>query len=81
MSGSGLLFYSFLIIAIAYSASSLSSEAELTMVLITELSEAMNINFCEKIDFIFHMTRVRTRNVNIQNFIFVINWKITLSVR
>lgn len=42
--------------------------------------QTSSVDMNDKIDFIFLMTQIQTRNLKVQNFLFKINWSVLLTV-
>lgn len=69
-----------LITTVIYSGSVTTKEAEKTGVILNNLMNDLEPNETQKIDFIYLMTQIRSRNLNIQNKFFKLNWNVFLSV-
>lgn len=63
-----------------YATSSLTKEAEGTALIISKIMNESVLNEYQKIDFMFFITQVRARNLNVQNMFFKINWNVLLTV-
>lgn len=63
-----------------YATSSLTNEAEGTALIISKIMNESVFNEDQKIDFMFFITQVRARNLNVQNMFFKINWNVLLTV-
>lgn len=78
MSILGLVVHNLMKIAAIWAGSSTTKSALLTAVI---LSGALSdINETQMLEFIYFTAQIRSRNLNIQNFLFVINWNVLLAV-
>lgn len=68
------------IIIILNAGSSLTEEAEKTGVIISKLVNESKCDLLQKVDFLFFMAQIKSRNLNVQNFMFKINWNVLLCV-
>lgn len=80
--GFGTMAYYILIVVIVVHVSSEASrkaeETKIILVLLTSLTEVTEI---QKLDFVFLMTQIRSRNLKFQNILFKIDWNILVVVR
>lgn len=82
LNGLSLIGYEILIMIPLNSGSSLTEEAKTTISVISK-HKASEINLAKeshKIDFIFLITQIESRNLQIQNDLFKINWNVLLAV-
>lgn len=82
LNGLSLIGYGILIMITLNSGSSLTKEARATITVISkhEASGIKSAKESHKIDFIFFVTQMRSRNLQIQNDFFKINWNVLLAV-
>lgn len=66
---------------VAYAGSSTTKEAEKTLILVTKLIGMTNSDKELKTDLNFLLIQMRSRNKNIRNNFFIINYKLILTVR
>lgn len=66
--------------ATVYAGNSLTKEAEATAAIVSKFMHEFTQNECEKLDFIYSINHLKSRNLNVENFLFVIDWKILLVV-
>lgn len=77
----GLLHHISIVLGVIYAGSSATNEAERTK---TNFRKAVNesiLNDSEKINFLYFMSQLRARNVNLENALFKINWNVLLTVK
>lgn len=75
------LVFNFLVqIAIVKSGSDLTEEAGMASVIISKIMNEFHFSESQKIDFMFFITQVKARKVDVQNSMFTINWKLLLAV-
>lgn len=67
-------------IVVATSGSDLTKEAENTSVIISKIMNELDYSEVHKAEFIFLITLTKSRNINVQNILFVINWNMLLAV-
>lgn len=75
-----LIFNFVMKIAIVKSGNDLTDEALKTSVLISKIMNEFDHSESQKTDFMFLITQVKARNVNVKNKMFTINWKLLLAV-
>ena len=75
-----LLYHHFLTIVIVISGNSLTKEAQQTTMILGQILNAAGANGKQKIDLIFFLMHANARNLNVQNFLFKINWKVFFTV-
>jgi hypothetical protein len=80
MCGFFLLNYSLILILLSWIGSDLEKTAGETGKIITQMMSEGFVHQHQKTDFMFLQSQVRSRNVNVQNFLFSINWRIAMSV-
>lgn len=70
-------------VVLLHSASSLTSTGENTAVLVGKImkTQSSELDQSHENALVFLMTHIRARNLNVQNFLFMINWNILLTVR
>lgn len=78
--GVGVVHHALLTMLVAYSGTVVSKAAKRTPKIISDLMNGSSVSESQKIDFIFFMTQIRSRNLNIENDLFTINWRLTLGV-
>lgn len=76
----GIIFSYSLTITVIYAGSSLTNEAKATAANFSKFMNEFVESENDKLDFIYLMSHLRSRNLNVENFLFVINWKILLAV-
>lgn len=82
MTISGLLLFMKWTCSMATSGSQVTDEAKQTRVIFSKiLIEVPEENQKKRKDFLYLMTQLRSRNVNVQNSIFIINHNVILAVR
>lgn len=65
---------------IVKSGNDLTEEAEMTSLLVSKIMNEFEHSESQKINFIFFMTQAKTRQINVQNQMFAINWQLLLAV-
>lgn len=70
----------FMMISIVCIGSLTTSEAEQTSVILTKVSNEFLLDDSQKIDFVYFLAKAKTRNLNLSNSLFDINWNIFVSV-
>lgn len=76
----GLIFAYLSLITIAHAGSSLTEEADVMACIISKCTNELVLKDSEKLDFIYSMIHLKARNINLENHLFVINWKTLLAV-
>ena len=76
----GMLYYLTLIVLTIYAGSALTKEAEKTTLVINCSIAEVELTEAQKIDFVFFMSQIRSRNLNVQNIFFKINWRTLMAV-
>lgn len=75
------LFHLFVKVLVIFSASSMTKEAEKLAILVSKtLNECKFSDGLLKIDFICFITQARSRNLNLHNHFFNINWNVLVTV-
>lgn len=67
--------------AISYAGSSVAEEASKTNGIVAKIVNESILSGTEKINFMFFMTQLRSRNVNLESAFFKINWNILVTVK
>lgn len=79
--GSMSLTFNYLLkVAVVTSGSGLTKEAQRTAIVISKIINETACSESRKIDFIFFMSQIKSRDVNVKNNLFLINWKLLLAV-
>ena len=81
LNGVSLFHFTLIAVIAVHFCSSLTDTANATVVTLSKLVATTELNEAQKVDFIFSMTQIRSRNLNIQNIFFKINWNVLLTVR
>jgi hypothetical protein len=63
-----------------FEGSRLTAEAEATMENVSRLMGNRDMSQTQKNSFVYLVTQMRLRNINVRNFLFNINWKTFLTV-
>lgn len=80
LNGVALVFNHILIIPTVHSGSSLSASAEEFIETFSLSANELDGSDAHKLELIYLMTKIKSRNVKLQNFLFVIDWNILLAV-
>lgn len=80
MCGFALANYLALVVVATWEGSRLKTTATATGKIVTQMMCDGVFDQKQKTDFLFLQSQVRSRNVNVENFLFTINWNILLSV-
>lgn len=67
--------------AISYAGSSVAEEASKTNGIVAKIVNESILSGTEKINFMFFMTQLRSRNVNLESAFFKVNWNILVTVK
>lgn len=81
LNATDLLLRYFYILTTVHIGSSLATTATQTHQIISQAMNESHLTVYQKIDFISLLTQLRSRNFNVQNDIFIINWNVLLQVR
>lgn len=80
LNGIGFLNQLTLITTVVFTGSITTAEAEKTALIYNKTTSLSELNENQKIDYIYLMTQIRSRNLNIQNIFFNLNWNVFLAV-
>lgn len=80
-SGCGLMHNILFALLIIYHGDCTTKEAEASIGLLGKLISKTDVSVIEKVDFVYLMAEIRSRNLNIENIFFKINLKILLTVK
>lgn len=76
-----ILLFVWLACTMASTGSKLTAEADMTGIIVSKmLIEISEEDKRRRNDFVYFMTQIKARNVNVQNFMFRINWNVVLAV-
>lgn len=78
--GLGIVISMGYMVTIIYAGSTLTSEAQLFNILVAKAVNKTPKNEQQRNDFVYFASQSRSRNLNIQNFLFVINWNVLVAV-
>lgn len=70
-----------LMISVVFFGSSLTSEASKTVTVFSKFMATANFNHTQKQDLMFLVSQLRSRKVDVRNFLFNINWNVILAVK
>lgn len=76
-----LLHHIAMVTFIVYAGSSATKEAAKTKICIGKLMNESHLNDSEKINFLYFMSQLCSRNLHLENALFKINWNVLLTVR
>lgn len=76
----GLLHHISIVLAVVYAGSSATKEAERTKTNYGKVVNESILNDSEKINFLFFMSQLQARNVNLENVLFKVNWNVLVTV-
>lgn len=77
----GLLHHISIVLGVIYAGSSATKEAERTKTHFSKVVNESILNDSEKINFLYFMSQLQARNVNLENALFKINWNVLLTVK
>jgi mannitol/fructose-specific phosphotransferase system IIA component len=78
--GGCFLFYLLVQIAVVHAGSKTTNEARKTSVIFSQIINNLNPNDSMKTDFIFFIGQANSRDLNLQNKLFLINWSTLVTV-
>lgn len=70
----------FLMTTVVYFGSSLTSEASRTVTVFSKFMAISNFYYTQKQDLIFLLSQLRSRKVEVRNFLFIVSWNVIVAV-
>lgn len=77
----GISIHALLVFGVVHFASSLKREAKNTSKALSQATVNSQFSDSEKLDFIYFMSQLKSRNLKIRNILFELDWNILTAVR